>query len=209
MRAYAEGFSLLSGNCAFEEQLRLRREVFVDRLGWHLHVVDGMEVDQFDTPLARYANVYLPRGISRGGQPKYRLAGCSRMLPTQEGHYLLNRLWPDAWPLSVSSSPPKSHSVWEVTRVAIAPGLLPEEAGQARSLLLRETIWQMHSRGVETLLGECTSEVFRWLQADLSPAFEQAPDTESCFRKHGFMLSITDVNRAWEVLNAKEQAATP
>nr|WP_298188955.1 acyl-homoserine-lactone synthase [Novosphingobium sp.] len=39
-----------------------RKAVFVDLLGWNVPVVDGKyEVDQFDTPSARYAARFLSR----------------------------------------------------------------------------------------------------------------------------------------------------
>ncbi|MBW7851408.1 MAG: conjugal transfer protein TraI [Rhodospirillales bacterium] len=81
---------------------QLRRKVFRERLGWEVSVVNGLELDQFDLPDARYLVHYAPDG---------KVNACTRLLPTT-GPYLLA----DVFPGLVDGTPPSAPDVWESTR---------------------------------------------------------------------------------------------
>ena len=81
---------------------RLRHRLFVERQGWDVPTVRGLEHDEFDTPAAQYLLWTDDKGETRG---------VARLLPTTRP-YMVKKLWPDL----VSGELPASDSVWEATR---------------------------------------------------------------------------------------------
>lgn len=55
------------------ESFRLRKRIFVDKLGWDLKCQDNMEIDQYDTEAAHYL-IYLDE--------HKQVKGCMRLIPT-------------------------------------------------------------------------------------------------------------------------------
>jgi len=92
---------------ALERLHAFRREVFVDRLNWHLPLLDGTERDQFD----RDDTVY----FTRAGERQEEITACARLLPTLSGSYML----PEVLPELLGDVPaPRDHKVWELSRFA-------------------------------------------------------------------------------------------
>ena len=86
-----------------EEQFRVRREVFVDELGWkELNVYDGREIDQFDQASTVYLIV-----VDEG-----RVIGGCRLHPTL-GPTLLSEIFPD---LADVRGFERRTDIWEMTR---------------------------------------------------------------------------------------------
>ena len=81
---------------------RLRHRLFVERQGWDVPTVRGLEHDQFDTPAAQYL-VWKDNGGD--------VRGVARLLPTSSP-YMVKNLWPDL----VDGELPESAGVWETTR---------------------------------------------------------------------------------------------
>lgn len=81
---------------------RLRHRLFVERQGWDVPTVRGLEYDEFDTPAAQYLIWIDSRGEERG---------VARLLPTTRP-YMVQKLWPELIPGKL----PESDAVWEVTR---------------------------------------------------------------------------------------------
>lgn len=81
---------------------RLRYRLFVERQGWEVPSVRGLEHDEFDTPAAQYLLWADEKGVARGA---------ARLLPTTRP-YMLKKLWPDLMPGKL----PESEAVWEATR---------------------------------------------------------------------------------------------
>jgi acyl homoserine lactone synthase len=81
---------------------RLRHRLFVERQGWNVPSVRGLEHDEFDTPAAQYL-VWKDKAND--------VRGVARLLPT-DGPYMVERLWPDL----VGGDLPRSAAVWEATR---------------------------------------------------------------------------------------------
>lgn len=94
----------------FASSFRLRKKMFVDRLGWDVPTAKGKEYDQFDTPNA----VYLIAA------DRFNNAmGMTRLLPTTSD-YMLKSLWADrADPDFLVND---AH-VWESTRFGIDPDI--------------------------------------------------------------------------------------
>jgi N-acyl-L-homoserine lactone synthetase len=84
----------------FEKMGEYRREVFIERLGWGLHTVGGMELDEFDGPDAVYVCSHDDEGS---------VNGVARLLPTT-GPYLLEKVFPHLW---AGQAPPKDLGVWD------------------------------------------------------------------------------------------------
>jgi acyl-homoserine lactone synthase len=90
------------------EMYRQRKQVFVDRLGWNIPVVQDMEIDRYD----RDETIYL---IAKAALDAPVLASV-RLLPTVGPH-----LMSDVFPSACDGGPPCGPSIWEVSRFCIAP----------------------------------------------------------------------------------------
>lgn len=82
-----------------------RYQVFVQRLGWQLPVVDAREADQFDRPDSLYV-------VAEGDDGA--VCGCARLLPT-DGPYLLADVFPQ---LLNGQAAPRDRGTWELSRFA-------------------------------------------------------------------------------------------
>lgn len=89
----------------YAKLLSYRYRVFVERLGWELNTVDGLEQDQFDRPDTVYV---VSRDIAGN------VTGCGRLLPTTQP-YLLGEIFPQ---LLNGMSPPADPEIWELSRFA-------------------------------------------------------------------------------------------
>ena len=93
---------------AMDSMFRLRHEVLVERMGWNLTSLNGLERDQFDNENAVYLLIQNDRHEV--------LASCR--LTRSDKPNLLN----DVFPFLVEYAPlPRSSSVWEVSRVVNSP----------------------------------------------------------------------------------------
>lgn len=87
------------------ELSRYRHKVFVEKLGWELKCTDGLELDQFDGPQARYV-------IGRNSSND--IIASARLLPTTQP-YLLS----EVFPYVLHGQPvPSSPEIWELSRFA-------------------------------------------------------------------------------------------
>jgi acyl homoserine lactone synthase len=126
-----------------------RRKVFVDRLGWNLPCEAGCEQDQFD----REDTVYL---VARDDDD---VIGCGRLLPST-GPYLLQEVFPE---LLNGLEPPRSPTVWELSRFAVGGAGKAELARDkylATRMLLRALEF-CQRQGVQQLLAVTTGAVER------------------------------------------------
>lgn len=100
--------------------LRLRKEVFMDRLGWPLYAREELEFEQYDTVHAVYAVAHI----------RDRVLGGARLLPTThrvgQGSYVYSYMIRDACrnilpglPGDLCDEPPPvDPETWEMTRLA-------------------------------------------------------------------------------------------
>ena len=84
---------------------QLRKQEFVDRLGYDVPEDDGLEYDQYDTPAARYAIAY---------NDDRRVIGTMRLTPTLKP-YMLKDLWPELLPPAFVPN----KSIREASRIVI------------------------------------------------------------------------------------------
>jgi acyl homoserine lactone synthase len=129
----------------FEQMGKYRRAVFIERLGWGLHAVGGMELDEFDGPDAVYVCSHDDEGS---------VNGVARLLPTT-GPYLLEKVFPHLW---AGQAPPKDLGVWELSRFATAASddaLRPSSQqvdAKTASNLLRQVIQVANANGANSLI---------------------------------------------------------
>jgi acyl homoserine lactone synthase len=101
---------------------RLRHRLFIERQGWDVPTVRGLEHDEFDTPAAQYLVWTDETGEARG---------VARLLPTVRP-YMVKKLWPDL----VSGDLPGCDSIWEATRFGCDQSLSPSIRRRAVSEIL-------------------------------------------------------------------------
>jgi cytochrome P450/N-acyl-L-homoserine lactone synthetase len=128
-----------AGEHAFVDTLlRLRKQVFVDELGWNLSVDgDGREIDQFDTAAAEHTAIIADGEVKAFG----------RLLPTDQASILF-----DVYPHLVAKESGflRGPDVWEGTRMA-TPGYVPvgQKAHWLRHLVL-ESADRKYREGVRS-----------------------------------------------------------
>ncbi|WP_415183262.1 acyl-homoserine-lactone synthase [Phaeovulum sp.] len=116
---------------AFYDFLALRKQIFVDQLGWDVPHNGTVEMDQYDTPVAHYSVV-----IHNG-----RVVGGARAMPTtalwgphsymlRDAHLgKLDHIPPEILPRDIATP-----EVWECTRLVISDSL---KAQKTRATCLR------------------------------------------------------------------------
>ncbi len=97
----------------FDSMLRLRAEVFGERLGWAVRVEVGREHDRFDLLGPDYV-------IAHEGQ---RAIGCCRLLPSL-GPNMLGDVFPA---LAAPSGVPRGARIIEVSRFAVTTARAPDD----------------------------------------------------------------------------------
>lgn len=90
-----------------DKMFRMRAEVFSDRLGWEVNVIDGREIDRFDDADPLYLLSVDHAGL---------LQGAVRLLPTT-GPNMLRDVFAALMPGGAVESP----LIWESSRFAINP----------------------------------------------------------------------------------------
>ena len=117
----------------------MRREIFVDRLGWKLHVDEkGREVDQFDTRDAEYSAV-----VHQGKVMAY-----GRLLPTDKPNLLFDVY---GFLMDGDIKLERSPLVWEGTRLGTALDIPAEERSHWLSFLVMDAIRRARAKGVNYL----------------------------------------------------------
>jgi acyl-homoserine lactone synthase len=129
-----------------------RKRVFVDLLKWDVPVLDGRyEVDQFDDDAATYLIV----AARDGGH-----GGSARLLRTTRPH-ILDSLFPEL----CAASPPRGHSVLEITRFCLERGSSAGERLETRNMLVSGLVRYALENGIDAYTG--VAEI-GWLQQILS-----------------------------------------
>ncbi len=130
----------VGGHALLDAALRLRREVFAEKLGWPLLVdAEGRERDQFDTDDASYPI------ILAGGQIK----ACARTLPAGKPTLLY-----EVFPHLVEDPGAKRplRNIWEGARLATCPRVAARESMEWCRELLYQSVLQAVREGVTHIL---------------------------------------------------------
>lgn len=147
---------------AFYEFLALRKQVFVDELGWDIPHNAEVEMDQYDTPLAHYSLV-----LKDG-----KVVGGARAMATTavwgEHSYMLR----DAFvgklkyiPPSVMSVEISSPKVWECTRLVMSSSLTSQtERSECLALITDGLVDLAREAGAEELISLSPMHLIRVLR---------------------------------------------
>ncbi|MBL4812996.1 MAG: autoinducer synthase [Rhodobacteraceae bacterium] len=134
----------------FYDYLALRKTFFVDRLGWDIPHGDGVEMDQYDNPLAHYSVVLRDGAVvggarcmpttARWGQHSYMLRDA------YNGH--LADIPADVMPREIVSS-----KVWECTRLVISDAVKSHgDRNTCLSLIVQGLVETAGDAGAEELV---------------------------------------------------------
>lgn len=157
----------------YSRYLRGRRDVFIIEKGWQLPETDGMEFDQYDTPLARWI-VLQGNGTVLGG---------ARISPTtaQCGNhsYMLRDaqlgLLPGLPADMLDETAPVDKEIWEATRLFLTEAVPTELRMQVQSSLMLEMAAAARSVGATHIIGIVPAVFKRWLKRIGMTATEMGP----------------------------------
>lgn len=133
--------------------LQLRKRVFCDTLGWEIPHCDGQEADIYDFNRCFYLNWTDPQ--------KGTLLGSVRLIPFSYDN-LMTTVFKRSHEGGSSTQLRQSLRVWEGTRLCLNEALLaPEERNMAMTNLLLGLFKACENVGIETLMCNCNSIVYR------------------------------------------------
>lgn len=146
----------------FVRYLRARHDVFIRDKRWQLPEVDGMEFDQYDTPLARWIVLHENGEVLAGIRITPTTAKCglhSYMIrDAQMG--LLDGLQADV----LYFRAPVSEPIWEATRLFVSPTVEAGRRASVQQLLMHQMATAACAVGATHVIG-IVPEVFkRWLK---------------------------------------------
>lgn len=146
----------------FTNVLKARRESFIVQRKWDLPEVDGMEFDQYDTPLSRWIAVHEFGRV---------LAGI-RMTPTTARCGIYTYMIRDAQLGLLDSIPstllsdvaPVGDHIWEASRVFIAQDVPARARGRVQAELMQEMVSTARREGATQIIGLCPRAWMRWMR---------------------------------------------
>jgi N-acyl-L-homoserine lactone synthetase len=146
----------------FTNVLRARHETFIVQNKWQLPEVDGMEFDQYDTPMSRWIAVH------EFGQV---LAGI-RLTPTTARCGIYSYMIRDAQMGLLDSIPadllyaeaPVGEHIWEASRVFVSGAVPAERRTEVQANLMHEMVRTARTEGASQLIALCPRAWMRWMR---------------------------------------------
>lgn len=146
----------------FVNYLKARHDVFIGQRGWNLPQIDGMEFDQYDTPLARFVIIHEYGEI---------LAGI-RLTPTTAKVGVYSYMIRDAQlgllkdlPLDVLFFPaPVNDQIWEASRLFVSQNVPAIRRAAVQRLLMTTMASAARDVGAKQVIGIVPAVFRRWLQ---------------------------------------------
>ena len=142
--------------------LRARKRTFIDRLQWSLPETDGMEFDQYDTPVSRWVVIHEFGEVLGGIRLTPTTARCgiySYMLrDAQKG--LLDEIPTDV----LFFEAPVSKFVWEASRLFISEDVPAHRRLQIQSVLMDTLSISAMELGASQVIGIVPAVWSRWLR---------------------------------------------
>lgn len=147
---------------AFYDYLRLRKEFFVDTLGWDIPHNDSVEMDQYDNPLAHYSLVL------RDGH----VIGGARCMPTTSNWGSHTYMLRDAVAGKLADIPNEvlhreieTPDVWECTRLVMSDGVTTHaDRHQCLSLIVDGLVRTARKGGASELMSLSPLSLMRALR---------------------------------------------
>lgn len=142
--------------------LKARKATFIDKLNWNLPSVDGMEFDQYDTPLCRWIVIH-EFGEVLGG---------IRLTPTTARVGVYSYMLRDAQKGLLEGIPtdvlffeaPVSTSIWEASRLFIAEDVPAHRRLQVQAILMERLSTSALDVGASQVIGIVPGVFSRWLR---------------------------------------------
>lgn len=142
--------------------LKARKRTFIDRLHWNLPQVEGMEFDQYDTPMCRWVVIHEYGEVMAGIRLMPTTARCgvySYMLrDSQLG--LLEGIPRDV----LFFEAPVSQTIWEASRLFIADEVPAYRRLQVQSSLMANMSLAAREQGASQVIGIVPAIFARWLR---------------------------------------------
>jgi N-acyl-L-homoserine lactone synthetase len=191
---------------AFFDFLRLRKRMFVDEMKWDIPHNDVMEMDQYDTPLARYALVL------RDG----KVVGGARAMATTAVWGAHTYMLRDAFSGKLPHIPPHvmtveiaSPKVWECTRIVISDDLITHEDRQeCMEHIIDGVVSLTLANGADQVIGLSSVALMRWLRGlgypvgRIGEPYRNGEDG----RQYAVLHMPAEYSRAWKARAAVAQA---
>lgn len=142
--------------------LKARHAVFIDRLNWTLPETEGMEFDQYDTPLCRWIVIH-----------EYgEILGGVRLVPTTARCGIYSYMLKDAQNGLLEDIPndvlffkaPVEKRVWEASRLFIAETVPAHRRASVQSVLMQQMSRTGESLGASHVIGIVPAVWSRWLR---------------------------------------------
>lgn len=142
--------------------LKARREVFIDLKGWDLPQTDGMEFDQYDTPVSRWVVVHEYGRVLAGMRLTPTTAKC--------GHY--SYMLRDAQRGLLENIPqdilffeaPVRPDIWEATRLFVTASVTSKRRLAIQTILLEHMAASARELGCSAIIGIVPAVFHRWMK---------------------------------------------
>ncbi|MCB2116093.1 MAG: autoinducer synthase [Rhodobacteraceae bacterium] len=135
---------------AFYDYLKMRKQVFVDELGWDIPHNDFVEMDQYDNPMTHYSLV-VRDGVLLGGA-----RAMSTMAEWNGAGCMLNDIIEGKLPTiptSVIDTPIKTPRVWECSRLVMAEDIgSAEDRAECLALIVDGLAEMARAQGADELM---------------------------------------------------------
>jgi N-acyl-L-homoserine lactone synthetase len=142
--------------------LKARREVFIDAKGWDLPQTEGMEFDQYDTPLSRWVVVHEYGRIMAGMRLTPTTAKCGQysymLRDAQRG--LLENIPQDVLFFDAPTRP----DIWEATRLFVAATVSSKRRLAIQTILLEHMAASARELGCRAIIGIVPAVFSRWMK---------------------------------------------
>ena len=142
--------------------LRARKRTFIDRLQWSLPEADGMEFDQYDTPVCRWIVIHEYGEVLGGIRLTPTTARCGiytyMLRDAQKG--LLDEIPTDV----LFFDAPVSKSVWEASRLFISEDVPAHRRLQIQSIIMETLSKSALELGASQVIGIVPAVWSRWLR---------------------------------------------
>ncbi|WP_101069171.1 acyl-homoserine-lactone synthase [Roseovarius salinarum] len=164
----------------FPDLLRMRKRIFIDTKHWDVPEAEGMEFDQYDTPMTRWVVIHEYGEILAGIRlnPTTAEVGCYSYMLRDAQRGLLDGIPTD---VLFFEAPVKPH-IWEATRLFVSPDVAADRRGKVQSELMHEMAQAARALGAERVIGIVPAVFKRWMArlgmdaAAVGPVFQTGRD---------------------------------
>ncbi|KIN71790.1 N-acyl-L-homoserine lactone synthetase-like protein [Sulfitobacter guttiformis KCTC 32187] len=153
--------------------MRARHDVFIVQKGWNLPEADGMEFDQYDTPLARWIALQIDGKVVAGARiaPTTALCGSHSYMLRDAQLGMLPSLPTDL----LYETAPVQKDIWEATRLFVTDAVPSDQRLAVQKRLMQELAAATCSVRATHAIGIVPATFKRWLKRIGMTAVEMGP----------------------------------